>query len=72
MFIDKNAWYEFNEAHPRLQRRKVVLINFCIYINLFELFVNFTNMYLLMCERNAKPKNEEAQKDSYPSKSKGA
>ena len=37
------------EAHPILQRRQVVLIIFCIEINLFELFVNFTNMYLLMC-----------------------
>ena len=38
------------EAHPGLQRRKVVLINLCIQINLFELFVNFTNMYWLMCD----------------------
>ena len=38
------------EAHPGLQRRKVVLIIFCIEINLFELFVNFANMYSYMCE----------------------
>ena len=38
------------ESHPGLRRRKVVLLNFCIEINLFELFVNFTNMYLLICE----------------------
>ena len=38
------------KAHPGLQRRKVVLVNLCIQINLFELFVNFTNMYWLMCD----------------------